>query len=123
MKSPIILRFDVSREYYFAEGCYILELSNSVHDPELSVARVRVDPGATTRWHFLRGTAERYVILTGSGRVEIGDMAPRNLIAGDFCQIPAGCHQRITNTGADDLVFLALCTPRFLPEAYQDCES
>ena len=36
--------------------------------------------------------------------------------------IPAGCRQRITNTGRDDLVFLALCTPRFVPASYEDLE-
>lgn len=30
--------------------------------------------------------------------------------------------QRIANLGDGDLVFLALCTPRFVSEAYQDAE-
>jgi hypothetical protein len=25
-----------------------------------------------------------------------------------------------SNTGTDDLVFLCVCSPRFLPEAYED---
>jgi mannose-6-phosphate isomerase-like protein (cupin superfamily) len=36
--------------------------------------------------------------------------------------IPAACPQRITNTGAGDLVFLAICTPRFTYEAYEELE-
>jgi mannose-6-phosphate isomerase-like protein (cupin superfamily) len=33
--------------------------------------------------------------------------------------IPPHCWQRITNNGAEDLIFLAICSPRFLPENYQ----
>jgi hypothetical protein len=35
-------------------------------------------------------------------------------------QPPAGERQRIDNPGPDELVFLALCTPRFQRAAYQD---
>jgi hypothetical protein len=31
--------------------------------------------------------------------------------------------RRIANSGATDLIFLALCTPRFLAEAYEDLEA
>jgi oxalate decarboxylase/phosphoglucose isomerase-like protein (cupin superfamily) len=34
--------------------------------------------------------------------------------------IPAGCRQRITNTGPNDLIFLALCSPRFDAACYQE---
>ena len=113
-------RFDPDREYYFAEGCFINELSNSPDDPDLSVARVRLGPGRTTRWHRLEGISERYVLLEGTGRVEVGALAPVEVTPGDVVLIPAGERQRITNTGGDDLVFLALCTPRFVEEAYED---
>jgi mannose-6-phosphate isomerase-like protein (cupin superfamily) len=36
----------------------------------------------------------------------------------DVVSIPAGVRQRISNTGIDDLVFLAICTPRFVKENY-----
>jgi hypothetical protein len=36
--------------------------------------------------------------------------------------IPPSCPQRITNIGEHDLVFLAICSPRFRPEAYEDME-
>jgi oxalate decarboxylase/phosphoglucose isomerase-like protein (cupin superfamily) len=32
------------------------------------------------------------------------------------------CRQRITNTGVDDLVFLAICSPRFSQDVYEDVE-
>ena len=52
-------------EYLFAEGCFISELSNSVDDSDVSIARARLQPGTTTRWHYLRGTGERYAVLGG----------------------------------------------------------
>lgn len=117
---PSILPYTPSAEYWFPEGCHILELSNSPHDPALSIARARVPPGGTTRWHRLAGTTERYVVLEGRGRVEVGDLPPREVGPGDVVLIPPGCRQRIANTGPADLVFLALCTPRFTPAAYED---
>jgi mannose-6-phosphate isomerase-like protein (cupin superfamily) len=77
-------------------------------------------PGATTRWHRVQGTIERYVILEGKGLVEVGNLPPQEVGPGDVVIIPAGCRQRITNIGEKDLVFLCFCTPRFLQEAYQD---
>jgi oxalate decarboxylase/phosphoglucose isomerase-like protein (cupin superfamily) len=32
------------------------------------------------------------------------------------------CPQRITNTGAEDLVFLAICSPRFSQDVYEDID-
>ncbi|MEN6585736.1 MAG: cupin domain-containing protein [Sulfuricella sp.] len=114
---------DRANEYYFEEGCHILELLNTPDDPDVSIARARVPPGFTTRWHCLNGITERYVILSGTGRAEVGEQAPREVAAGDTVIIPAMCRQRITNSGEDDLVFLAVCTPRFVQEAYEDLEA
>jgi mannose-6-phosphate isomerase-like protein (cupin superfamily) len=115
-----ILKYDPSREYFFREGCYINELSNSEQDQELSIARVRVEAGETTRWHLLEERAERYLILQGTGEVEIGDLPPTEVRAWDLVLIPSGVRQRIRNTGTIDLVFIALCTPRFEEKAYRD---
>lgn len=104
------------------ERCSIAELSNTPDDPVLSVARARVTPGVTTRWHRLDGIAERYVILEGRGRAEIGGLPPQELLPGDVLRIAPGQAQRITNTGSEDLVFLALCTPRFRWDAYEDID-
>lgn len=110
-------------EYYFKEGCHILEMSNSASDAALSIARARVAPGVSTRWHRLTGIVERYVITAGQGLVEVGDLPATTVTAGDVVIIPAGCRQRITNDGDEDLLFLALCTPRFTTAAYIDLEA
>jgi mannose-6-phosphate isomerase-like protein (cupin superfamily) len=104
------------------ERCHIVEISNSPDDPEVSIVRGRVAPGVTTRLHRLKGTAERYCILSGMGRMETGGIAPVDVFPGDIVLIPPMCSQRITNTGKDDLVFLAVCTPPFRLENYQDVD-
>jgi mannose-6-phosphate isomerase-like protein (cupin superfamily) len=109
-------------EYFFEEGCYILELSNSPDDPAVSIARARVEPGVTTRLHRLDGITERYVMTAGRGAVRVGDLPPREIGPGDVVIIPPGCPQQITNTGPADLLFLAVCTPRFRREAYHDID-
>jgi mannose-6-phosphate isomerase-like protein (cupin superfamily) len=119
---PAVLRIDRGAELLTEERCHILELSNSEADPDASIARARVEPGVTTRWHSVEGTAERYVILEGEGRVEVGSLAPEPVGPGDVVLIPPGVRQRIANTGAADLVFLAVCTPRFRQTAYRDRE-
>lgn len=106
-------------EYWFREGCHITEWSNSETDEDLSVARARVEPGRTTRWHRLTGTTERYVILEGRGRADVGDEI-LEVAPGDVVVIPPGQPQRITNTGKRDLVFLAVCTPRFQQKNYSE---
>ncbi len=107
-------------EFFFEqEGIYITELSNSCHDPEVSIAKARVECGVTTSWHKLANTTERYCILSGRGLVEIGDAPARIVAAGDVVIIPPMVRQRITNTGKDELIFLAICSPRFEIENYK----
>ena len=109
-----------SNEFYTSEKCYITELSNTSDDPDVSIARARVEPGVTTRWHRLKGTFERYYILNGTGRVEDGKLSPQEVKPGDIVLIPPMCRQRITNIGSEDLIFLAICTPRFSNDVYRD---
>ena len=119
---PAVVRPDLDAEFYTPERCHILEMSNTPDDPAMSIARARVEPGVTTAFHHVLATAERYVILEGSGLVELGDMEPEQVAVGDVVLIPADVTQRITNTGNNDLVFLALCTPRFEPQNYISTE-
>ncbi len=109
-------------EYFFREGCYILELWNDPRDPNLSIARARVLPGQSTCVHSLTGTAERYLVLKGQGRFTSSDTCV-DLTIGQTVYIPADNPQSIENTGDNDLVFLAICTPRFKPENYNDLDA
>ncbi len=114
--------FELSNEFYFDEGCHIVEISNSDDDPELSIARARVESGETTKLHHLKNITERYVIIEGKGLAEIGSLPPQKVQEGDVVIIPPMCPQRITNTGRNDLIFLTICSPRFKIEAYQEIE-
>lgn len=115
-----ILSFSPEKEYLTDELCHIIELSNSDNDENVSIAQARVEPGVSTRWHRLKNTVERYYIISGKGQVEIGDLSARQVNPGDVVLIPALCPQRIHNTGDKDLIFLAICSPRFLQENYED---
>ncbi|MEE9422041.1 MAG: cupin domain-containing protein [Gammaproteobacteria bacterium] len=120
---PDIYKPDIQSEYYFEEGCHILEILNSDADPSVSVARARVAPGKTTHWHKLRDTTERYLIITGEGKVEIEGLEPTQVSPGDLVLIPPGTAQRITCTSPNELVFYAICSPRFTKDCYTDLES
>ena len=113
---------NIKEEFYTLEKCYVTELSNTPEDPDVSIARARVAPGVTTRRHRLKGITERYFIISGIGLVDVGKLPPQEVNAGDIVLIPPMCRQRITNTGVDDLIFLAICSPRFSQDVYEDVE-
>jgi mannose-6-phosphate isomerase-like protein (cupin superfamily) len=121
-RPDFILPADAAGEFYTSERCHITELFNDSSSPDASLARARVEPGVTTQLHALAGTREIYIVEAGNGLVEV-DGRSAAVGPGDRVDIPAGAPQRITNTGETDLVFLCLCTPRFVPEAYQSLEA
>lgn len=118
MNPPAFIRPDPSREYLSEERCHILESWNDASDGEASIARARVAPGVATRPHRLRGVVERYLIVEGEGRATVGG-AEADVRPGDVVVIPAGVSQSIANTGAADLVFYCVCTPRFTDACYE----
>ena len=117
---PCVKKYIREKEFYIDEGCYITELSNSEDDPSVSIARARVEPGVTTKLHKLKKTIERYVILEGEGLVEVGGVLPQTVTECDVVVIPPHCRQKITNTGTRDLIFLAICSPRFQEHCYKE---
>ena len=117
MKAAIV-NPDIDSEFYTSEKCHVVELSNTEDDPDVSIARIRVEPGVTTQWHCLKTPYERYYMLEGRGRVEVGELPPQDVVPGDVVLIPPMCRQRITNTGSEDLLLLAICSPRFVVDDY-----
>ena len=112
------VRHDPAREYLSPERCYILESCNDASDGAASIARARVEPGVATQPHRLRGVVERYLIVEGEGVATVGG-EERAVRPGDVVVIPAGVAQSIANTGAADLVFYCICTPRFTEACYE----
>lgn len=108
-------------EVWTEERCYITELLNDAAAPDVSLARCRVEPGVTTQLHRL-SVREWYVVESGRGLMEVGGHRPRPIGPGDVVAIPPGSAQRVTNTGASDLVFQCVCLPRFTPSCYEALE-
>ncbi|MCX7982144.1 MAG: hypothetical protein N2572_04445 [Syntrophales bacterium] len=54
--------------------------------------------------------------------MELDALPPREIENGGYVFIPPLLPQCVINIGEDDLIFLAICTPRFLPENYEDLE-
>ena len=116
---PRVIRPDPGGETWFAEGCFVCELSNTACDPALSIARVRIAARTETRWHRL-DVDERYLVVEGHGIMEMDGVPPTGVGPGDLAVVPAGCAQRIRNTGDDDLIVYCLCTPRFTLDVHHD---
>ncbi|HVW19834.1 MAG TPA: cupin domain-containing protein [Opitutaceae bacterium] len=112
-----VTHFAPEQERWTRENCGIAELFNEAHERGCSIARARVRPGQSTERHVLSGTTEWYVIVSGRGEVEV-DGEAEAVGPFDVVHIPPGSVQRITSAGAEDLVFLCVCTPAFAPERY-----
>ena len=110
------------QEVYFKEGCFIEEWLNTPEHQDMSVARVRVEPNSETRLHSLSNTTERYIILSGDAIVTVGEQS-WEVSNSDVVVIEADQAQKIHNKTSSDLIFLAICTPRFQIDCYQDLES
>jgi hypothetical protein len=54
--------------------------------------------------------------------VDIDGMAPVEVRTGDSVTMPAIRGQRIAKPGDADLLFLAVCTPRFVPACLESLE-
>ncbi len=115
---PQIVRVP-ARQYFFKENCFVTEIYNTSEDPALSIARVRVAARTRTRWHRL-DVDERYLIVEGTGIMELDGVAPTEVGLSDVVVVPAGCAQRICNETDNDLIVYCLCTPRFTPDVYHD---
>ena len=109
----LICRPDEEREYFTEERCFILESWNDPRDPHVSIARARVEPGVTTRWHRLAGVTERYCILAGRGRVEIGDLPPGTFCLGTWRSSRPWRGSALPIPGRKTLFFSASVLPAF----------
>ena len=108
-------------EFWTRERCFITELMNSAKEPEVSLARARVEPGVTTELHSL-SVSEWYIVEVGEGLMRVADREPVVVCPRDVVAVEKNAAQQITNTGKSDLVFLCVCVPRFSPECYTSLE-
>jgi mannose-6-phosphate isomerase-like protein (cupin superfamily) len=118
----MISRYDPTTEFATPERCRITELLNRPDSASVSMALARVAPGVTTQLHALREINECYLVIEGTGRIEVEGIGGATIQRLDVVVVPAGAAQRIQNVGAQDLLFVCICTPRFVPGAYEVLE-
>jgi mannose-6-phosphate isomerase-like protein (cupin superfamily) len=80
-----------------------------------SLAEATLAPGTETRPHFHARSEEIYVLLEGSGEMEI-DGESRTVGPGDAILIPPGAWHRIRAGEEAELRFLCCCAPAYADE-------
>ena len=106
--------------YRTKDGSIIRELMHpTVHGCRLqSLAEARVPAGAETRLHRHRVSEELYHVVSGHGRMTLGDSVFA-IAPGDTLAIAPGTPHRVSNTGDETLVILCCCAPAY---AHDDTE-
>jgi mannose-6-phosphate isomerase-like protein (cupin superfamily) len=79
-----------------------------------SLAEATLAAGSATRRHYHARTEEIYVVLAGTGRMEV-DGDEREVGPGDAILIPPGSRHQIT-AGGHELRFLCCCAPQYSDE-------
>jgi mannose-6-phosphate isomerase-like protein (cupin superfamily) len=81
-----------------------------------SLAEATLEPDQATQRHYHRRSEEIYVVLKGSGDMEI-DGEHRRVTVGDAVLIPPGAWHTLHNNGTSELRILCSCAP---PYAHDD---
>lgn len=113
-----VVRRDDRPEIIANDGCRLRELLHPDRDDSgvsYSLAVAWVDPGTSTHPHRLEAQTEVYHIISGEGRMHIGEEASP-VGPGDTVVIPAGATQWIECTGDVPVYFAALVSPPWRAE-------
>ncbi len=109
-----VVNIDRVTPYITKDGSEIRELlshRNSVIRNQ-SLAEARLAPGGSTTLHHHPRTEEIYFILTGAGRMRVGDDIS-DIAAGDAIAIPSGAPHQLTNTSDVSMRLLCCCSPAY----------
>ena len=99
-----------------ADGSTIRVLLDAAHGTaNQSLAEAELEPGQATERHYHRASEELYVLLEGSGEMEI-DGERATVRPGQAILIPPGARHRIRASGAGPLRFLCCCAPPYSHE-------
>jgi mannose-6-phosphate isomerase-like protein (cupin superfamily) len=116
---------DLSQPLLTETGEIIYELVGAAITPEVesghSLARIIIPPGKSSSTHFHKKTEETYYILKGSGSMIVSGKE-FSVTAGQACYLAPGDIHSIENRGENDLEFLAVCTPAWVPEDSYELE-
>jgi mannose-6-phosphate isomerase-like protein (cupin superfamily) len=94
------------------DGSTIRELH---HTSLQSLAEATLEPDEATTRHYHRASEEIYVVLKGSGSLEV-DGETRTVRPGDAVLIPPGAWHTLENTGTSELRILCACAPPYSHE-------
>ncbi|HEX6788015.1 MAG TPA: cupin domain-containing protein [Gaiellaceae bacterium] len=104
-----VTSIDKAEPFVTKDGSTIRELH---HTAEQSLAEATLEPDQATERHYHRATEEIYVVLKGSGRMEV-DGDTRTVRRGDAVLIPAGAWHTLENNGSSELRILCCCSPPY----------
>jgi quercetin dioxygenase-like cupin family protein len=82
-----------------------------LHTPVQSLAEAELAAGQATQRHYHARSEEIYLLVAGSGRVEV-DGEERDVARGDAILIPPGARHQFT-AGGDGARFLCCCAPPY----------
>jgi mannose-6-phosphate isomerase-like protein (cupin superfamily) len=82
---------------------------------QCSLAEEVLPPGRAVTPHHHNQIEEIYYILSGHGRMTVGD-EKREVGAGDAVYVPRGHRHSLENTGAEPIRLLLVCGPAFFYE-------
>jgi mannose-6-phosphate isomerase-like protein (cupin superfamily) len=85
------------------------------HIERCSLAEEVLPVGASVPRHHHLETEEIYYILSGTGRMTVGDDA-REVAAGDAVFIPRAQTHALENTGQEPITLLLICGPAYSVE-------
>jgi mannose-6-phosphate isomerase-like protein (cupin superfamily) len=104
-----VANIDKAEPFVTKDGSTIRELH---HTAEQSLAEATLEPDQATERHYHRSTEEIYVVLKGSGRMEV-DGDTRMVRRGDAVLIPPGAWHTLENNGSSELRILCCCSPPY----------
>ena len=82
---------------------------------QCSLAEEILPPGSAVTPHHHRELEEIYYILSGSGRMTVGEES-NTVAAGDAVYVPRGHRHTLKNTGDEPIRLLVVCGPAFFYE-------
>lgn len=108
---------DAAEPFTTADGSTVRSLLDRSNAPvaNQSLAEATIAPGEATERHYHRESEEFYLLVEGSGEIEVDDERAA-VAAGDAILIPPGAWHRIRADDAGPLRLLCACAPAYRHE-------